>query len=170
MPLTAGALLGCIEAIIAWKLSSNSSPVLKALVGANWSALYMTVVLIAAISLAWSPKRAISTLGWVGILASLWYFVITRSITAAVVAVCGLLLAVITSIFTERRKVFIAGLACLGLLSATSLATSQLTTHWSQFISEFERKMYGSNIGSKRVEIFNTAQEVVDRNFWFGAG
>lgn len=168
--LTLGALLGCIEAVVAWKQSSNSYPVLKALVSANWSALYMTVVLIAAISLAWSPKRTISALGWVGILVSLWYFVTTRSVTAAVVAVCVLLLAVITSVFTERRKVFITGLVCLGLLSAATLATSQLRTHWSQFTSEFERNMYGSNIGSKRVEIFNTAWEVVDRNLWFGAG
>ena len=168
--LTIGALLGYIEAVIAWEHSSNSYPVLKALAGANGSALYMSVVLISAISLSWSRERAYVVLGYFGIPAALSYFVVTRSITAAIVSVCVLLLAVIMSMCTASRKAFITALACIVLFAGVSFATPQVATYWSEFAAEFEQNTLGSNPGSKRFEIFNTAWEVFHRNLWFGAG
>ena len=168
--LTAGALIASVEAYVTWQHSSNHYPVLKALVGANSSALYMTVILISAISLSWSTKLSASILGYVGIITALSFSVATRSLTAIAVSACVLLLAVVMSMFTRRRKVFLKGILCLAILSAAALAVSSTHVHWTKFTDEFSESVYGDNFGSRRFEIFNTAAEVFDRNLWFGAG
>ena len=48
--------------------------------------------------------------------------------------------------------------------------TTDARFYWKKFTDSTIEVVYGDNIGSKRFEIFNTAAEVYDRNFWFGAG
>ena len=168
--LTAGALIASVEAFVMWQYPLNPYPVLRALAGANGSALYMSLVLISAISLSWSPKLLLSIPGYAGIMISLSFSLVTRSVTAIAVSACVLFLAIALSMFTRRRKVFLTVSACLAILSATALTVSDAHLHWTKFTDEFRENVYGGNIGSKRFEIFNTASEVFDRNLWFGAG
>ena len=168
--LTAGALLASIEAFVAWQHSPSPYPVLKALVGANGSALYMSVVLVSAIALSWSPKLPLSILGYAGIITSLSFPVAARSVTAFAVSVCVLFLAVVMSMFTRRWKTFLMVSACLAGFSCAALMTTDARFYWKKFTDSTIEVVYGDNIGSKRFEIFNTAAEVYDRNFWFGAG
>lgn len=168
--LTTGALTASVEAFVTWHYSLNPYPVLKALGGANGSALYMCVILIASISLCWSPKLPLSILGYAGIMTSLLFSIAARSVTALAVSACVLFLAIVLSMFTRRRKVFLTVSACLAMLFAATLSLSSAHLHWTKFTDEFRENVYGDNIGSKRFEIFNTASKVFDRNVWFGAG
>ena len=168
--LTAGAVIASVEAFVTWHLSSGYSPILKALAGINESAMYMSVILAAAIAISWSPKLPISILGYAGIMTSLWLSFISDSITALAVSVCILLLAAVMSILTRRRKEFLLVIACLAVLSGVALTATDAHFYWKRTVHELTNQVYGNEIGAYRLEIFNTAAEVYDRNLWFGAG
>lgn len=170
--LIAGTLIALIEAFTTWRISSDPYPILKALVGVNGSALYMSVVLVSAIALSWSPKLPLSILGYAVIVISFWYSIIMNSVTAFIVSVCILLLASVISMLTERWKVFLPVIAGLAILSgaAASATTSGAQSYWRIFTRDTTERFYGDEIYSYRFEIFNTAAEVYDRNSWFGAG
>ena len=174
--LTAGAIIASVDTIApvdapaVWQQLSVYYPDLRALAGVNGSALYMSVVLVSAIALAWSPKLPLSILGYVGIMISLWFSLVSDSITSLTVSVCVLFLAGIMSMFTKRRKEFLPVIACLAIFSGVALATTDAHFYWKKLTHEFTSKVYGDKIGSYRFEIFNTAAEVYDRNLWFGSG
>lgn len=168
--LTAGAIIAAVEAFVIWHHSSGDSLVLKALAGINESAMYMSVILAAAVAISWSPKLPVSILGHTGIMTSLWLSLISDSITALAVSVCVLFLAVVMSMFTRRRKEFLLVFACLSILSGAALMTTDAQFYWKRTVHELTSQVYGNEIGAFRLEIFNTAAEVYDRNLWFGAG
>ena len=170
--LTAGAIIAAVDALATGQeLPVYYYLVLRALVGANESALYMTVILASAIALAWSPKLPLSILGYAGIMISLWFSVVVDSVTAVAASVSILFLAAVMSMFTKRWKVFLSVIACLPILAgAVTLTTDNAHVYWKKLAHEFTSKVYGDKIGSYRFEIFNTAAEVYDRHLWFGAG
>ena len=168
--LVAGAVIALVEAFVTWMGSFEGYPVLKALVGANGSALYMSLVLVSAIALSWSPKLPLSILGGTVILISFCYSIMTASITAFIVSVCVLFLAAAMSAFTGRWKVFLGAIAALAILSGAVLSATIAHDYWETFTREAAANLYGDTPGSYRIEIFNTAAEVYDRNLWFGAG
>ena len=168
--LTAGAVVALVEAFATWTGSFEGYPVLKALVGANGSALYMSLVLVSAIALSWSPKLPLSILGGAVILISFCYSIITNSTTAFIVSVCILFLAAAMSTFTERWKAFLGALVVLAILSGAAFSATSAHVFWETFTRDAAASLYGDSYGSYRIEIFNTAAEVYDRNLWFGAG
>ena len=168
--LIAGTIIALIEAFTTWRISSGPYPVLKALVGVNGSALYMSVVLVSAIALSWSPKLPLSILGYAVIVISVWYSIIMNSVTAFIASVCILLLAAVISTFTERRRAFLVVLTGLSILSGAAFVTTGTQVYWRIFTLDVAERFYGDETYSYRFEIFNTAAEVYDRNPWFGAG
>ncbi len=168
--LAVGAVIASAEAFVTWHFSSGDSPVLRALAGINESAMYMSVILAAAVVISWSPNLCISILGYAGIMTSLWLSLISDSITALVVSTCVLFLAAVTSIFIKRQKRFLSVIACLAALSGMALASTDAHFYWKRAANEFTNQVYGNEVGAHRIEIFNTATEVYGRNFWFGAG
>ena len=168
--LTVGAVIALLEAFVTWQHSSTPYPILKALVGVNGSALYMSVVLVSAIALSWSPKLPLSILGYAVIMVSVWYSIIMNSVTAFVVSLCILFLAAVMSTFTKRWKAFLPIIAGFAILSGAVFATTSAQVYWKTFTLDTAARFYGDEIGSYRFEIFNTAAEAYDRNPWLGAG
>ena len=168
--MTVGAVIALIEAFVNWPHSPSGYPVLKAVVGINDSALYISLVLVSAIALSWSPKLPLSILGYAVVVISVWYSIIVYSVTAFIVSACILLLAAAISTFTERWKVFLPVIAGFAILSGAAFAATSAHVYWEKFTFETSDRFYGNHIGSYRFEIFNTAAEVYDRNPWFGAG
>ena len=168
--MTVGTLIALIEAFVNLPHSPSGYPVLKAVVGINDSALYISLVLVSAIALSWSPKLPLSILGYAVVMISVWYSIIVYSVTAFIVSVCILLLAAVVSMFTERWKVFLPVIAGFAILSGAAFAATSAHVYWGKFTFETSDRFYGNQIGSYRFEIFNTAAEVYDRNLWFGVG
>ena len=170
--LVAGGLSACVDASITWeKTATHPYLELRGVGHVNQSALYMMLVLISAVALTWSKKTSLASLGWFGVITSLVFLILSKSLTALVVLMCVSVLWTGILIVENRYRMIVCMFSCLAIASlGFVLMVPNAGQHWSTLKIEISDRIFGDNPTKYRLHIYRTAIEIYGHHLWFGVG